>query len=84
MLTRSEEATCFHQHFFATFTAPLAALVQANASGNLKVDGEQGAPATPFLDPQALAIHLKHAPLRKAVPPGHPPSAVYGGCARTR
>ena len=32
--------------------------VQANASDNLKVDGEQGASATPFLDPEALATHL--------------------------
>ena len=35
--TRSEEATCFHQHFTAKLTAPLEALVQENASGNLKV-----------------------------------------------
>ncbi|CAE7226209.1 unnamed protein product, partial [Symbiodinium natans] len=81
MMTRSEEAACFHRHFTAKFTAAAEALTQLETTTRL-LHERQGEPCEgPTLQPTVLARHLQHAPLRKAVPPGHPPSAIWRLCS---
>ena len=81
MMTRSEEAACFHRHFTAKFAAAADALTQLETTTRL-MHARQGEPCEgPTLQPEALARHLQHAPLRKAVPPGHPPSAIWRLCS---
>ena len=78
MMTRSEEAACFHAHFTDKFTAGTdarsAQCEDYSAYHLAKQEGDSG--CEPYLSPQALEDHLSHAPLRKAVPPGHPPSSI--------
>ena len=76
MMTRSEEATCFHQHFATKFTATIDALMKLDEPGVQSTNAEE-APEGPLLHPSALEQHLNKAPLRKAVPQGHPPSAIW-------
>ena len=83
MMTRSEEAACFHAHFTDKFTAGTdarsAQCEDYSAYHLAKQEGDSG--CEPYLSPQALEDHLSHAPLRKAVPPGHPPSSIWRLCS---
>ena len=83
MMTRSEEAACFHAHFTDKSTAGTdarsAQCEDYSAYHLAKQEGNSG--CEPYLSPQALEDHLSHAPLRKAVPPGHPPSSIWRLCS---
>ena len=66
-MTRSEEATCFHQHFTTKFTATIDALMRLDEPGIQSAHALEE-PEGPLLHPAALEQHLKKAPLCKAVP----------------
>ena len=82
MMTRSEEATCFHAHFTDKFTASADVEDAQNidCSAYHLTCQDDTCRCEPLLSPQALESHLSHAPLRKAVPPGHPPSSIWRLC----
>ena len=81
MMTRSEEATCFHQHFTTKFTATIDALMKLDGLVFQPTYAVEAAPEGPLLHSSTLEQHLNKAPLRKAVPPGHPPSAIWRLCS---
>ena len=81
MMTRSEEATCFHQHFTTKIAATIDALMKLDGLGVQPTNALEEAPEGPLLHPSALEQHLNKAPLRKAVPQGHPPSAIWRLCS---
>ena len=84
IMTRGEEATCFQQYFTAKFTAcnDGTAALQDTECGESPSGIPLGAsPDRPHLSPQTLEHHLSHAPLRKAVPPDHPPSSIWRLCS---
>ena len=81
MMTRSEEATCFHQHFTNKFTATIDALMKLDGLVFQPTNAVEEAPAGPLLHSSTLEQHLNKAPLRKAVPQGHPPSAIWRLCS---
>ena len=68
MMTRSEEATCFHQHFTNKFTATIDALMKLDGLVFQPTNAVEEAPAGPLLHSSTLEQHLNKAPLRKAVP----------------
>ena len=71
MMTRSEEATCFHARFTDKFTASADVEDAQNidcSAYHLTCQDDMYR-CEPLLSPQALKSHLSHAPLRKAVPP---------------
>ena len=85
MMTRSEEATCFHQRFTAKFTAGDSEMVALQyVEGDAKHhdhNTSNTSHAEPQLTPQALENQLSRAPLRKAVPPNYPPSSIWRLCS---
>ena len=81
MMTRSEEATCFHQHFTTKFTATIEDLMKLDGLVFQPTNAVEEAPEGPLLHSSALEQHLNKAPLRKAVPQGHPPSAIWRLCS---
>ena len=83
VMTRGEEAACFHAHFTDKFTAgPGAKDVQCgDYSVYCPVKQENDNQSVPYLSPPTLEDSLSHAPLRKAVPPGHPPSSIWRLCS---
>ena len=86
IMTRGEEATCFQQHFTAKFTASddgIAALQDTECGERSSAINPGVSHDRPHLSPQTLEHHLSHAPLRKAVPPDHPPIALSGASALT-
>ena len=80
MMTRSEEATCFHEHFATKFTASdeVEAAMQLDRCDNHHHLQDGPSSQDPLLSPQVLENHLNHAPLRKAV---HPPSSTWRLCS---
>ena len=68
MMTRSEEAACFHAHFTDKFTASTDARVvqRVDYSAYHLANQEDTGRCEPFLSPQALAHHLSHAQGRPA------------------
>ena len=53
MMTRSEEATCFHQHFTTKFTATIDALMKLDGLGFQPTNAVEEAPAGPLLHPSS-------------------------------
>ena len=80
MLTREEEASCFQQHFTIKFTAPGTPSSTLDTRGRSSRTIPSDAPTNEIIATEALANHLRLSPLRKAVPPGHPPSALWRLC----
>ena len=77
MHTRTEEAEIFCQYFSTKFTSKDDWSCQPTDHNHSEHDagGEVG------IDASQLTQLLMAAPLRKAVPPGHPPSAIWRLCA---
>ena len=83
MMTRGEEAACFHAHFTGKFTTGSGAedVPCGDYSAYCPVKQDNDNHSVPHLLPLALEDSLSHAPLRKAVPPGHPPSSIWRLCS---
>ena len=83
MMTRSEEATCFHQHFTTKFTATIDALMKFEGleifeSTNAVEEASEG----PLLHPSTLEQHLNKARYAKRSHKDTRP-VQYGGSALT-
>ena len=79
LLSRTEEATLFCAHFKQKFTCTDAWRFDANLLYDSSELGECS--ELQLVDAAQLQQDLLKAPLRKAVPPGHPPSATWRLCA---
>ena len=79
MLSRAEEAVVFCEHFKQKFTSVHAWRYEAETL--YSSHKEHALSSLQLVDSEQLHQELQNAPLRKAVPPGHPPSATWRLCA---
>ena len=79
LLSRTEEADVFCEHFKKKFTST----DEWSFNANLLYTGTEIRTYSELqlVDETQLQQDLLKAPLRKAVPPGHPPSAIWRLCA---
>ena len=75
LLSRTEEATLFCEHFEQKFTSTDAWRFDANLLYDSSETRDRS--ELQLVDAAQLQQDLLKAPLRKAVPPGHPPSATW-------
>ena len=75
MLSRAEEAEVFCEHFKQKFTSANAWRYDAATLYLNNIEHSQN--SQQLIDCEQLCHELLKAPLRKAVPPGHPPSATW-------
>ena len=75
MLSRAEEAEVFCEHFKQKFTSAHAWRYDSATLYFSHIEHSQN--SQQLIDSEQLCQELLRAPLRKAVPPGHPPSTTW-------
>ena len=81
-MTRSEEATCFHQHFTTKFTATIDALMKLDGLGVQPTNALEEAPEGPYCIRQVLNnISIRPRYAKRSHKDTH--LVQYGGSALT-